>query len=182
VLRLRIADHAFSAYLRVMNAGLRFPGHGFRLWLLRRCARFEIGPECAIQRSVQITGRGGVRIGSNCNINAGVLLDGRGGLKLGAKVNVSEDVLFLTADHDPQSPTFSGRDRAVEVGDRAWIATRAIVLPGTKIGDGVIVGAGAVVHGSVAPWTIVAGNPATVIGARSPTAQEELTRYARFLH
>jgi maltose O-acetyltransferase len=131
---------------------------------------------------VKITGRGGVRIGANCNLNAGVLLDGRGGLTLGSKVNVSEDVLFLTADHDPRSPTFSGRDRAVEVGDRAWIATKAIVLPGTKIGEGAVVGAGAVVHGAVAPWTIVAGNPATVIAARPATAQQELSRYARFMH
>jgi maltose O-acetyltransferase len=179
---LKVNDQLFSVYLRLVNIALQLPGHRFRLWLLRRFARIEIGSRCAIQRSVKVTGRRGVSIGRNCNINAGVLLDGRGGLRLGAKVNVSEEVLFLTADHDPCSPTFDGRNRGIEVGDRAWIATRAIVLPGTVIGEGAVVGAGAVVHGSVPPWTIVAGNPATVVATRPPTAQQELPVYVRFMY
>jgi acetyltransferase-like isoleucine patch superfamily enzyme len=165
-----------------MRLALKLPGHALRAWLLRRVARFEIGPACAIQRGVRITSRGRVSIGAGCNINSGVLLDGRGELTVGDLVNISEDVLLLTADHDPRSPTFEGRARPIQIGDRTWIATRAIVLPGTVIGDGALVAAGSVVHGEVAPGTIVAGNPAIEIGMRPPTAQQELIRFARFLY
>lgn len=51
----------------------------------------------------------------------------------------------------------------VDVRDDAWLGTGAILLPGVEIGEGAIVGAGAVVSRSVAPYTVVAGNPARVI-------------------
>lgn len=49
---------------------------------------------------------------------------------------------------------------AVEIGRNVFIGTRAIVLKGSRIGDGAVVGAGAVVSGAVAPGAVVAGNPA----------------------
>jgi len=49
------------------------------------------------------------------------------------------------------------------VGDGAWIATRAVVLPGVTIGEGAVVAAGAVVTRSVAPHTMVGGVPARVL-------------------
>jgi acetyltransferase-like isoleucine patch superfamily enzyme len=51
----------------------------------------------------------------------------------------------------------------VRIGNDVWIATRAIVLAGVTIGDGSIVGAGAVVSEDVPPRTIVSGNPARVV-------------------
>lgn len=56
----------------------------------------------------------------------------------------------------------------VDVGDFAMIGTGAAVLPRVRIGTGAVVGAGAVVLADVAPWTVVAGNPARPIGAREP--------------
>jgi len=55
----------------------------------------------------------------------------------------------------------------VVIGDRVWIGYRAIVLPGVTIGEGAVVGAGAVVTKDVEPYEIVAGNPARKIGSRS---------------
>jgi len=56
----------------------------------------------------------------------------------------------------------------VTVGDFAMIGTGAAVLPRLRIGVGAVVGAGAVVLHDVDPWTVVAGNPAKVIGTREP--------------
>lgn len=58
------------------------------------------------------------------------------------------------------------RAQRVVIGPDAWIGRAAIVLPGRSIGAGAIVGAGAVVTKDVAPYTIVAGNPARVIRPR----------------
>ncbi|AXI45094.1 acetyltransferase [Sulfitobacter sp. SK012] len=52
------------------------------------------------------------------------------------------------------------------IGNDVWIGQAAVILPGTHIGDGVIVGAGAVVSGQIAPYTIVAGNPTRTIRSR----------------
>lgn len=53
-----------------------------------------------------------------------------------------------------------------EIGHDVWIGHGALILPGARIGSGAIIGAGAVVVGEVAPYTIVAGNPARVIRRR----------------
>jgi virginiamycin A acetyltransferase len=54
----------------------------------------------------------------------------------------------------------------IQVGNDVWIGHGSIVLKGIKIGDGAIVGAGAVVTRDVAPYTIVAGNPARELRKR----------------
>lgn len=52
------------------------------------------------------------------------------------------------------------------IGSDVWIGFRAIILSGVTIGDGAIIGAGAVVAGNVPPYAIVAGNPAKIIRYR----------------
>jgi acetyltransferase-like isoleucine patch superfamily enzyme len=55
--------------------------------------------------------------------------------------------------------------RPIRIGRNVWIGFDACVLPGVTIGEGSIVGARSVVFADVAPWTLVAGNPARVIRA-----------------
>jgi phosphonate metabolism protein (transferase hexapeptide repeat family) len=58
------------------------------------------------------------------------------------------------------------RSHSVVIGHDVWIGHGAVILPGKSIGTGAIVGAGAIVTHDVAPYTIVAGNPARVIRRR----------------
>jgi phosphonate metabolism protein (transferase hexapeptide repeat family) len=60
------------------------------------------------------------------------------------------------------------RAHPVTIGHDVWIGHGAIVLPGRMIGTGAVVAAGAVVTKDVAPYAIVAGNPARVIRERFP--------------
>jgi phosphonate metabolism protein (transferase hexapeptide repeat family) len=62
------------------------------------------------------------------------------------------------------------RGHSVVIGHDVWIGHGAIVLPGRTIGDGAVVAAGAVVTKDVAPYTIVAGNPARPIRERFAAA------------
>lgn len=55
---------------------------------------------------------------------------------------------------------------SVNIEDDVWIGYGAIILTGVTIGRGSIVGAGAIVSRDVAPYDIVAGNPARRIGTR----------------
>ena len=52
------------------------------------------------------------------------------------------------------------------IGNDVWIGQNATILPGIHIGDGAIIGLNSVVGSDVAPYTIVAGNPAKEIRKR----------------
>lgn len=52
------------------------------------------------------------------------------------------------------------------IGNDVWIGQNAVILPGVHIGDGAIIGLNSVVGSDVAPFTIVAGNPARPIRKR----------------
>jgi virginiamycin A acetyltransferase len=52
------------------------------------------------------------------------------------------------------------------VGNDVWFGTNSVIMPGITIGDGAIIGAYAVVTKDVAPYEIVAGNPARLIRKR----------------
>jgi acetyltransferase-like isoleucine patch superfamily enzyme len=123
----------------------------------------------------------GVSIAERSVINFGSLLDGRRyPIVIGSDVSIGPEAAILTLGHDPRSPEFADRGGPVSIGDRVWIGYRALVLPGVCIGEGAVVGAGSVVTRDVAPFTIVAGNPARVIGERPRTLTYRLN-YRPFL-
>jgi acetyltransferase-like isoleucine patch superfamily enzyme len=72
---------------------------------------------------------------------------------------------------DPERAMHPGRDLAVTLADDVWIGYGAIILSGVTIGRGAVIGAGAVLTHDVAPYQVVAGNPARVIGKRFTPSQ-----------
>lgn len=59
--------------------------------------------------------------------------------------------------------------------DGAWIGIRATIMPGVTIGEGAVIASGAIVTKDVAPYTIVAGNPAKPVRQRfTPEIIEQL--------
>ncbi len=60
------------------------------------------------------------------------------------------------------------RSRVATIGHDTWIGGGAFIKPEVTMGHGAVVGAGAVVTKDVAPYTIVAGNPARVVRPRFP--------------
>lgn len=61
--------------------------------------------------------------------------------------------------------SFSGSKKTI-IGNDVWVGRRAIIMPGVTIGDGAIIGAGAVVTKDVPPYAIVAGTPAKILRYR----------------
>lgn len=62
------------------------------------------------------------------------------------------------------------RDEAMEIGHDVWIGQNVYIKSGVRIGDGAVLGAHAVVTKDVAPYAIMAGNPARLIRFRFPEA------------
>lgn len=78
--------------------------------------------------------------------------------------------VFDPSTLDSFRDSFTGLPDTV-VGHDVWIGHGALILPGARLGHGAIIGAGAVVAGEVAPYSIVAGNPALVLRHRFPAAE-----------
>ncbi|MCM4158775.1 acyltransferase [Antarcticibacterium flavum] len=67
--------------------------------------------------------------------------------------------------HDASLFSHSGKYRCQKtvIGNNVFVGANAVILPGVNIGDGAIIGAGAVVSKDVASMVVVAGNPAKFI-------------------
>ena len=107
-----------------------------------------------------------VQISTGCFIAAGV-----GGLTFGDDVLVSPNCTILTGNYrfdrlDVPLPDQGTQSKGVRIGDRVWVGSNSVVLPGAVVGENVIVSAGSVVSGEVPRNSIVLGNPAKVIFTR----------------
>lgn len=78
-----------------------------------------------------------------------------------------DDPAHKAAKRIPNVP-LKGRGRGMKtiIGNDVWFGANSLVLKGVKIGDGAVIGAGAVVTRDVPPYAIVGGNPAKVIKMR----------------
>lgn len=163
----RIFAGSVAAYL--YNEGLsRVPSRTLRNTYLKNYLG-HFGNGTNVQMGCRFANGRKVFLGDRNVINFGCFLDSRHyQIHTGNDVSIGPEATILTLGHDPQSPDFADKGGDVVIGDRAWIAYRAIILPGVTIGEGAVVGAGAVVTKNVEAYTIVGGNPARVVGKRSP--------------
>lgn len=161
----RIIIGTFLAFL-YNEVFSRFPSRRVRRMLLVAWAG-NFGRGTSIQMGCRFLNGRKVFFGNHNVINFGCLFDGRHfPIHVGDNVSIGPEATILTLGHDPRSPLFEDKGGPVTIGDRAWIGYRAVILPGVEIGEGAVVGAGAVVTRNVPPYTIVAGNPAVKIGDR----------------
>jgi len=133
----------------------------------------KIGSGSTIHMLARIYDPRFLSIGKDTIIGERATLDGRrqlpnsrGGLTIGDHVDIASEVMIWTSEHDLRSPGFSAIEEPVTIEDYVFIGPRAIILPGVKIGRGVVVAAGAVVTKDVPPGVIVGGVPAKEIGRR----------------
>jgi len=98
-------------------------------------------------------------------IEGSVLLDKlySRGIHIGENTLVARGVTILSHDHCKRVGNNQPFLVDTFIGKNCFIAVGAIILPGVKIGNEVIVGAGAVVTRDVPSNTVVAGNPARII-------------------
>ena len=107
-------------------------------------------------------------IGPGCSIGAHNGIVALAGITIGAHVYTGPRVYITDVNHgyehldEPIGHQLQAA-RAVSIGANSWIGTNSVVLPGTTIGEHVVVAAGTVVSGQVPPRCIVAGAPARII-------------------
>lgn len=105
-----------------------------------------------------------IHVGARTFFNSGCKFQDQGGIYIGSDVLIGHNVVIATLNHLTAPSKRNGMIPApVRIGDRVWIGSNATILPGVKIGDGAIVGAGSVVTKDVPPYGVAVGNPARVI-------------------
>jgi len=144
-------------------------GWNIRRWLLWQT--IDMGSNVMIDEFVRFDHPEKLSIGANTFIGRGSFIQAGGGVRIGRDVLIAPGVKIWSTDH-----RFSDRRRPIRlqghefglvtIGDDVWVGVDAVILMGVAIGTGAVVGAGAVVTKNIAPFSIVAGVPASVIGER----------------
>jgi hypothetical protein len=105
-----------------------------------------------------------LRIGASTYFTRDATIDCRIRLHVGGDCAIAPGVVIM--DNDAHALYVEGTPRPaapIDIGEHVWIGTRAIILKGVSVGDGAVIGAGAVVTRDVPPASIVAGNPARIV-------------------
>lgn len=169
-----------------VNIDIAPNAHFNRLGLRMRAGdRVRIGPHSIVDASLR-TDRSPAEIviGERSFVSGGSLLVAAERVEVGDDVQISWDVTIV--DHDSHALDFELRREdvlewgagrkdwthvtvaPVKICDKAWIGFGATILKGITVGEGAVVGAKSVVTRDVAPWTVVAGNPAREIRRLDP--------------
>lgn len=129
------------------------------------------GKNIRIRSDVVINGPEHVAAGNDISIGEGSRIMAYGGLTIGDNVIISRDVTIYCSDHpfggDNPLPFGEGRNpRPVTIGDNSWIGAHVRILPGSSIGEGAIIGMGAIVAGEVPPCAIIGQPKFRLLGER----------------
>ncbi len=125
------------------------------------------GREEAVIGTPRVFGGGTPAADESVIIRDDCLLDCQAAVTIGRHAFFGHRVMVLTGSHDMfrfgAERVASRMMRPVVIGEGAWICSGAIICPGVTVGAHAVVGPGAVVMRNVAPYTVVAGNPARVV-------------------
>lgn len=127
------------------------------------------GDNVNVEKGAYFATGGGILIGSGSGLGVNCLVHGP--LEIGEKVMMGPDVVILTHTHNIDRTDIPMGDQEsrvakVTIGNDVWIGMRSIIMPGVRIGNGAVIGAGAVVTKDVPDYAIVGGVPAKVIKYR----------------
>lgn len=136
-----------------------------------RYAAYEIGEWTYGSPNVGSWGEGAsLRIGRFCSIASDVTIMLGGEHRMDWVTTYPFSALFEEASQYIGHPRTKGD---VTIGHDVWIGYDALILSGVRVGNGAVVGARSVVTSDVAPYTVVAGNPARVVRSRFPASVVE---------
>jgi acetyltransferase-like isoleucine patch superfamily enzyme len=130
------------------------------------------GRDVAVYQGVRLDGVAKISVGDRVRIGVDNHFQAAGGLSIGHDTIFGPGVKIWTINHrydsvDRPIVEQGWNFRAVSIGAHCWIGAHVFIQPGVEIPDGCIVSAGTVVGVKrYAPYSIVAGHPARVIGNR----------------
>lgn len=173
--RILVAEPLFKAYCTRVGRGVTT---GVHVPWIQGSGELVVGDHVRVSGKISVsyaasfTSRPRLEIGDHSDIAHDTRFVVGRGIRLGRYVQVAGGVTFRDSGGHPtdaEQRRLGGAPdpedvKPIVVHDHAWIGSGVLVMPGTEIGEGAIVSAHAVVSGKIAPYSIVAGNPARRIG------------------
>lgn len=136
----------------------------------------EIGPECDIDAFVRFRAAGGsgnIRLGRRCYINSGSVLYIGNGIEIGDFVSIASNCTLAPTNHEfermdlpIQFQGFRPSRGGIVIEDDVWIGAGSVILDGSHLRRGCVIGAMSLVRGEVPSGEIFAGNPLRRLGSR----------------
>src|SRR5579863_8369692 len=146
---------------------------------VRRCRQIEIGNFNAFTQGCWLWPEDSdydglrIRIGNRNYFNRNLMIDACGFVEIGDENMFGPDVFITDSNHTVshrEGPADMPMSRGqVRIGNRCWIGAKAVILKDVELGDGSVVGAGAVVTRSFPKDSVLVGIPARALPLRSPT-------------
>lgn len=142
------------------------PGSWHRRWLLRLFGA-SIGRQVVLKPGVRVKFPWRLRVGDHSWIGESAWIDNLAEVEIGCFVVVSQGAYLCTGSHDWSRESFDLIVRPVTIANSAWVCAGSYVAPGTRIGEGTVVGIASCVAGDLQSWWIYRGNPAVAIKRRT---------------
>ncbi|MFW6456655.1 MAG: acyltransferase [Planctomycetota bacterium] len=148
-----------------------------------RSGEISLGEGCSVAPGAAI--QGNVRMGNNCSVQAYSILVGYGNrsdpdgqIWIGDDVRIAPHVMMIAANHqfdDIERPICEqGLNPApITIENDVWVAGHVTVTAGVHIGEGSVLGAGAVITHDIPPYSIAMGVPAEVVRKREDRSEPD---------
>ena len=142
------------------------PFHAWRAMLLKAFGA-TIGPDCHFYPASKVWAPWNLICADHVAAGDGVEIYNPAPIELGSHVILSQESYLCGATHDYNHPAFPLLAFRMRIDRYAWICARASVLPGVKVGEGAVLGLGAIATRDLEPWTVYSGNPAQPVRERN---------------
>lgn len=147
------------------------PWHGIRRAILTACGA-QLAATTKVRPSAKIERPWLLRTGHLTIIGDHAALIGDQPIHIGDRCVVSQHAVLATRVIDPAQPPGPPDPRralagAITIEDDCWIAADTLVLPGSTVRAGTVVGARGTVDGELPGWSIAVGAPARAIKPRA---------------
>ena len=160
---------SFERYILIQIGFI--PSHTVRNFFYKNVFLVKMEKGAVIHYGAEIRGSYNLILKSGAIIGDRCVLDARRGyIKIGRNVQLGNFVNLWTGSHDYNDPFFrskAGKRGPIEIQDYCWLGPRSTVLYNVNIGEGTVVGAGAIVTKDVPSFSVVAGIPAHKVGERN---------------
>lgn len=159
---LLIAKHLPASYTPIIGGGSKIIRGLCAKGFLDYC-----GNNVNIEKGSVFSSKSRIGDNSGIGVNAhlGVVYIGDNVLMGKECIGVTRNHGFILKDELIRNQCYS-EEKPIVIGNDVWIGHRVTILPGVKIADGTVIGAGSVVTKNTEPYSVVAGNPARIIKYR----------------